>query len=64
MSVCPTPQKIAYDHRGNARHLAKRTNGCALHVYRCQCGYWHLSSQSRRQVRLRQKNRHPLKEVA
>ena len=55
MTSCPTPRKAAHRNRRNAlRSLARqRSYAGVLHstpptyVYRCVCGAWHLTSDTR-----------------
>lgn len=47
--------KIAYQSRGEATLALRATPG--QHVYHCQhCGFWHLSSKSKRQAKLARKS--------
>lgn len=40
--VCPTPEKMRWEEKGRAKKAAKRRN---QRIYRCPCGYYHLTSQ-------------------
>jgi len=50
---CPTPHKSAFATRSEVIHSALRmarwypTGG---RPYRCQCGYWHLSTRPTRET--------------
>lgn len=43
--VCPYSKKLQFRSPNEAekrRKAVKRRRGEILHVYRCNCGYWHL----------------------
>ena len=43
LTLCPTPEKVAYENRRLAKRRAKQYHG--QRPYLCQCGRWHLTSQ-------------------
>lgn len=53
MSHCPTPRKQALTHAQAETNLAAmrrnpRILSRQLHVYRCECGAWHIGGKKRR----------------
>lgn len=40
---CPTPDKHTYYSKKVAKKAAQAV-GRKKHVYRCKCGFWHLTS--------------------
>lgn len=53
MTDCPTPHKIRYPSKPEARRIARAAseNGRSLEPYRCEAGHWHLTSQSKATMR-------------
>lgn len=49
--------KIPYASRGAAHLAAKAQAGCPREYHCPHCGFWHLSSKSRREVKQRRKLR-------
>lgn len=57
MSNCPTPWKLGYKTRGEARvtargHFSQPNKRGQVKPYLCPCGSWHLSSMSKRAHKL------------
>lgn len=49
-AICPTPSKIRYTSRQEAKKESKKqslTAGINLHSYECVCGFWHMSKHAR-----------------
>ena len=47
MNDCPTPKKLKYSTKRYAKNAGKRVRahgGPTISVYRCECGWWHLTS--------------------
>lgn len=46
--ACPTPGKVAYDGRKEAKALMRKLNAQGdrgrIHVYKCECGRFHLGT--------------------
>lgn len=50
MTRCPRPEKIPYRSRDEVKQLLRRSKalgGKNLRPYHCECGAWHVTSQSR-----------------
>lgn len=61
MNGCPTPWKIRYDSRSDAKSAVQswstRKLKGQLHAYSCPCGCWHLSSIKKRALKRHQRRR-------
>ena len=49
MNGCPTPEKLAYETRKQAKAAARRVRSKhgargRIHAYRCRCGLFHLGT--------------------